>query len=70
PTQAPADNPLPKTLAQAVLIAEALQAHGGPTEEAKESLHGPLVEELDLDKVFDALPAVLEADKAFPVLLG
>jgi HD-like signal output (HDOD) protein len=70
PSQAPADNPLPKTLAQAVLIAEALQAHGGATEEARESLHGPLIEELDLDAVFAALPAVLEADKAFAELLG
>lgn len=70
PTQAPTDNPLPKTLAQAVLIAEALQAHGGATEQAKESLHGPLVEDLDLDAVFAALPAVLEADKAFAELLA
>jgi HD-like signal output (HDOD) protein len=70
PSQAPADNPLPKTLAQAVLIAEAVQTHGGATDEAKESLHGPLIEELDLDAVFAALPAVLEADKAFAELLG
>lgn len=70
PLQAPADSTLPKTLAQAVLIAEALQAHGGATDEAKASLSGALVEELDLDAVFAALPAVLEADKAFAELLG
>ncbi|MGY4531195.1 HD-like signal output (HDOD) protein [Pseudomonas sp. TE3786] len=70
PLQAPPDQPLPKTLAQAVLIAEALQSHGGATEEARESLGGPLLEELDLDAVFAALPAVLEADKAFAELLG
>ena len=34
------------------------------------SLARPLVEELDLDAVFAALPAVLEADKAFGELLS
>ncbi|BBP81333.1 histidine kinase [Pseudomonas sp. Pc102] len=69
PMQAPADALLPRILAQAVLVSEALQAHGGATEEARQSLEGPLVEGVDLDALFAALPAVLEADKAFAELL-
>ena len=42
----------------------------GVSDQAKQSLEGPLFEEVDLDKLFEALPAVLEADKAFAELLG
>ncbi|WMR31405.1 histidine kinase, partial [Metapseudomonas otitidis] len=70
PMQAPAEAQLSRVLAQAVLVSEALQAHGGATDEARASLDGPLMEGVDLVALFNALPAVLEADKAFAELLG
>ena len=70
PLQAPADAPLARLVAQAVLIAEALGQHGGATQEAKETLDGPLFEGLDLEALFAELPTVLEADKAFAELLN
>lgn len=50
-------------------VAECVELDG-VSEQAKQSLEGPLFEEVDLDKLFEALPAVLEADKAFAELLG
>lgn len=70
PMQAPAEAQLSRVLAQAVLVSEALQAHGGATDEARASLDGPLMEGVDLVALFNALPVVLEADKAFAELLG
>lgn len=70
PLQAPADMPLPRLVAQAVLIAEALRQHEGATQDARDSLEGPLFEGLDLDALFAELPTVLEADKAFAELLN
>ncbi|WP_213881464.1 HDOD domain-containing protein [Pseudomonas sp. dw_358] len=65
PMQAPDNAPLPRLLAQSIAVSEALHAHGGATPEARKALSGPLFEGVDLDKLFEALPAVLEADKAF-----
>ncbi|WP_263144310.1 HDOD domain-containing protein [Pseudomonas sp. RIT-PI-AD] len=70
PLQAPVDLPLPRLVAQAVLIAEALRQHGGANAPAQESLEGPLFDGLDLDALFAELPTVLEADKVFAELLN
>lgn len=70
PHKAPADMPLPMLLAQAVLIAEALEQHEGNLEATRAELDGPLCEGLDLDELFSRLPEVLEADKAFAELLN
>jgi HD-like signal output (HDOD) protein len=70
PTQAPADMPLPRVLAQAVSIAEALRQYPGDMNKALETLQGPLFEGLDVASLLDELPAVLEADKGFAELLG
>ena len=70
PSQAPADMPLPRLIAQAVQIAETVRAHGGVNDEAKEALIGPLFEDIDRDKLFADLEASLEADKAFAELLS
>lgn len=70
PSQAPADMPLPRLIAQAVQIAETVRAHGGVNDEAKEALVGPLFEDIDRDKLFADLEASLEADKAFAELLS
>jgi HD-like signal output (HDOD) protein len=70
PTQAPADMPLPRVLAQAVSIAEALREYPGDMNKALETLQGPLFDGLDVASLLDELPAVLEADKGFAELLG
>ena len=70
PTQAPADMPLPRVLAQAVSIAEALPEYPGDMNKALETLQGPLFDGLDVASLLDELPAVLEADKGFAELLG
>ena len=70
PTQAPADMPLPRVLAQAVSIAEALRQYQGDMNKALETLQGPLFDGLDVASLLDELPAVLEADKGFAQLLG
>ena len=69
PLQAPADLPLPRLLAQAVLIAEALRTHGAVNDAALESLQGPLFDGLDVSALHDELATNLEADKAFAALL-
>ena len=69
PLQAPADLPLPRLLAQAVLIAEALRLHGGANAAAFDSLQGPLFDGLDVGALQDELLTNLEADKAFAALL-
>ena len=69
PHQAPADMPLPRLVAQAVLIAEALRLHNGDLAKTREELDSPLCEGIDLDALFDKLPEVLEADKSFAQLL-
>ena len=69
PTQAPGDNRYARLVAQSVTVAECIELDG-VSEQAKQSLEGPLFEDVDLDKLFEALPAVLEADKAFAELLG
>jgi HD-like signal output (HDOD) protein len=70
PTQAPADMPLPRVLAQAVSIAEALREYPGDMNKALETLQGPLFDGLDVASLLDELPAVLEADKGFAERLG
>ncbi len=65
PFHAPNNAPLPKVLAQAICISDALEAHDGATPEARLALEGPLLEGIDLDLLFEKLPALLEADKAF-----
>lgn len=70
PYQAPADMPLPRVLAQAVSIAEALREFAGDMPKALETLQGPLFEGLDMASLLNDLPAVLDADKGFAELLG
>ncbi|MBA1241646.1 HDOD domain-containing protein [Pseudomonas japonica] len=70
PQQAPGNAPLPLLVAQAGEVSDQLQKYGGPTPEAKAELNGELMKGVDLDLLFDALPAVLEADKAFAELLN
>ncbi|KQQ56178.1 histidine kinase [Pseudomonas sp. Leaf127] len=70
PMQAPQDAPLPRIVAQAIVISDALEEHGGATAQAQESVDGPLFEGIDLALLFNQLPPVLEADKAFAQLLS
>lgn len=70
PMQAPQEAPLPRIVAQAIVIAEALDEYGGATPQAQEAVNGPLLEGIDLTALFEKLPAVLEADKAFAQLLS
>jgi HD-like signal output (HDOD) protein len=69
PLKAPANEPQPRIVAQAILIADALEEHAGVTPEALQAVDGPLFEDVKLDALFADLPAVLEADKAFAELL-
>ncbi len=70
PHESSEDRPLPRLLAQAVLIAEALEQHPDDLQAAQAELDNPLCEDLDLPALFDKLPEVLEADKAFAELLN
>ncbi|WP_109512328.1 HDOD domain-containing protein [Pseudomonas ovata] len=70
PMQAPQNAPLPRIVAQAIVISDALEEHGGATAQAQESVDGPLFEGIDLALLFNQLPPVLEADKAFAQLLS
>lgn len=70
PTQAPAGEPLARLLAQAVLITDALERHDGPTKEARQAVDGPLTEGLNLDRIFESLPKVIEANRAFTEALS
>ncbi|MFK3971986.1 HDOD domain-containing protein [Pseudomonas sp. NPDC087358] len=70
PMQAPEGAVHPRIVAQALTVADALESHGGATPEAQNAVQGPLFEGIDLDALFAALPAVLEADKAFAELLS
>jgi HD-like signal output (HDOD) protein len=70
PMQAPEGAIQPRIVAQALTVADALESHGGATPEAQNAVQGPLFEGIDLDALFAALPAVLEADKAFAELLS
>ena len=70
PHQTPGNSPLPLLIAQADEVSDRLQEFGGPTPEAKAQLNDALMQGVDLDLLFDALPAVLEADKAFAELLS
>ncbi|MCF8985675.1 HDOD domain-containing protein [Pseudomonas syringae] len=70
PLNAPKDASLPRIVAQAITISDALEAHGGATPQAQQASGGPLMEGIDLDALFAGLPAVLEADKAFSELLS
>ncbi len=69
PVQAPPPGELPRLVAQAIAISDALQASAGNTEATREAVSGPLLEGVNLEALFTALPAVLEADKAFAELL-
>lgn len=69
PLQA-ADQPLAGIVARAVLIAEALEQFDGINDQSRAALTGPLFKDTDMDKLFAALPDVLEADKAFAELLN
>ncbi|GLX14152.1 histidine kinase [Pseudomonas straminea] len=69
PTQTPGDGQYARLVAQSIHVEESLEAHG-LSDAAKQDLEGPLFEGVDLAKLFDALPAVLEADKAFGDLLN
>lgn len=70
PHKAGADMPLPRLMAQAVMIAEAIDQHNGDLEATKNELDSPLCEGLDMEDLFCKLPEVLEADKAFAELLN
>ncbi|MBD1550770.1 HDOD domain-containing protein [Pseudomonas typographi] len=70
PSQAPKGNTQPWVVAQAVLVADALENHGGLTDAAKAALIPPLIEPLDLDQLFAALVPVIAADKQFAELLA
>ncbi|KOP54512.1 MULTISPECIES: HDOD domain-containing protein [Pseudomonas syringae group] len=70
PMQAPDNAPLPRIVAQAITVSDALESHSGATPEAQNASGGPLMEGIDLDALFAGLPAVLEADKAFSELLS
>ncbi|WP_045738653.1 HDOD domain-containing protein [Xanthomonas sp. MUS 060] len=69
PLQAPEGEPMPRVVAQAALVADALRRYGGATDEARQAVTGPLLEEVDLDALFAALPEVIEADRAFTEML-
>lgn len=69
PNAAPDDGRYARLVAQAVTVGETFEADG-INEKAQQSLEGPLFEEVDLAALFAALPAVLEADKAFAELLS
>ena len=70
PHQASVDMPLPRLIAQAVLITEAIEQHPDDLQAVKAELDSPLCEGLDLDELLAKLPEVLEADKAFEELLN
>lgn len=70
PHKAGADMPLPRLMAQAVMIAEAIDQHNSDLEATKNELDSPLCEGLDMEDLFSKLPEVLEADKAFAELLN
>ena len=69
PLQAPDGQPMPRVVAQAALVADALERHGGATAEARQAVGGPLLDDVDLDALFAALPDVIEADRAFTEML-
>ena len=69
PLQAPEDQPMPRVVAQASLVADALERHGGATPEARQAISGPLLDDVDLDALFAALPDVIGADRTFTEML-
>lgn len=69
PMQAPEGETMPRLVAQAALVADALERNGGATPEAQQAVTGPLLDDVDLDALFAALPEVVEADRAFTELL-
>ncbi|MBB3842870.1 MULTISPECIES: HDOD domain-containing protein [Xanthomonas] len=69
PAAAPEGARMPLLVAQAVQVSDALRAHGGATPAALEAVRGPLMDTVDLDALFAALPDVIEADRAFAELL-
>ncbi|NIF24844.1 HDOD domain-containing protein [Pantoea sp. Tr-811] len=70
PHQAPDGQPYARVIAQAMEVCDALEQHGGPTDEARDALGGPLFEGVDLVLLFEKLPFVLEQDKAFADFLA
>ncbi|SDT14753.1 HD-like signal output (HDOD) domain, no enzymatic activity [Pseudomonas asplenii] len=70
PHLAPEGQPYARIMAQAMEICDALEQHGGPSAEARNTLGGPLFDGVDLDALFDKLPQVLEQDKAFADFLA
>ncbi|MFJ3482968.1 HDOD domain-containing protein [Pseudomonas sp. NPDC090202] len=70
PMQAPGDATQPRIVAQALIVCDALESYGGATPEAQKAVDVPLLEGIDLNALFAALPAVIEADKAFAELLS
>lgn len=69
PAAAPDGARMPLLVAQAVHVCDALHAHGGVTAAALEAVRGPLLDGVDLDALFAALPEVIAADRAFAELL-
>ncbi|APP79847.1 HDOD domain-containing protein [Xanthomonas hortorum pv. vitians] len=69
PAAAPEGALMPLLLAQAVQVSDALRIHDGAIPAALEAVRGPLMDSVDLDALFAALPDVIEADRAFAELL-
>ncbi|MEG8100707.1 histidine kinase, partial [Xanthomonas hortorum pv. gardneri] len=69
PASAPEGALIPLLLAQAVQVSDALRIHDGAIPAALEAVRGPLMDSVDLDALFAALPDVIEADRAFAELL-
>lgn len=70
PRQAPEGDQMALLVAQAAHIADAIERFGGAGEAAREAVEGPLMEGIDLDQLFEALPEVVQADRAFSEVLA
>ncbi|KTT08230.1 histidine kinase [Pseudomonas oryzihabitans] len=70
PQDTPGDATMARLVAQARLVSFVLRRHGGINEQAKAALSNPLLNDVDLDSLFGELPEIIEADKAFGMLIN
>ncbi|NII09538.1 HDOD domain-containing protein [Oleiagrimonas sp. C23AA] len=70
PAQAPRGEKMPLIVAQAVHVADAMARHDGLGTEARKAIDGPLMQGVNLDTLFFALPEVIQADRAFADILA
>lgn len=70
PQDAPDESGMARLVAQARLVCFVLRRHGGINEQAKVALINPLLNDLDLARLLDELPEIIEADKAFGTLIN